>query len=181
MTEPFIQLSCGEHVSLVKPDMSDVRLRSLASSMARMCRFNGATNGWWSVAAHSTFGSKALLRSGDVESAKNFLFHDAHEALIGDIITPVATVLGSGVTQIKHEIDRAIDRRFGVGLCLPSKAVREMDAELLYREWCALMVGSPESVGLQMPDTTRVPDDMINKIRGDGNWERDLNEFLKWA
>ena len=74
---------------------------AIASTLARICRYNGTLRRddwpvqWHSVADHSVLVSALLGEFGhgpDVALAG--LFHDAHEALVGDIITPVKRWLG---------------------------------------------------------------------------------------
>lgn len=75
----------GVHPSLV----------DIAVGLSRQPRFAGQTRRWWSVLDHTLFGA-ALIRQDmagywaeRLELA--WLLHDAHEAITGDIPTPLKT------------------------------------------------------------------------------------------
>jgi hypothetical protein len=77
--------------------------RDIASTLARTCRFNGALRDdwpvqWHSVADHSVLVAAILIRWMGLAAGAGLigLFHDAHEALVGDIITPVKRWFGIG-------------------------------------------------------------------------------------
>lgn len=64
---------------------NDYHLDDIATSLAKQCRFNGHCDGFYSVAEH------AILVSRLVPSylALPALLHDAAEAYLGDLITPL--------------------------------------------------------------------------------------------
>lgn len=70
----------------------------IAVPLARQPRFQGQSAPGTqplSVARHCLIGARLFEQAGQVERARAFLLHDAHEALIGDITTPVAIALGN--------------------------------------------------------------------------------------
>lgn len=91
----------------------------IGGALARINRFAGRTPAPWSVAAHSVLVSR--LAQADAERAWG-LMHDAHEAFIGDIISPAieflanqsmpvaGTVLRNAISQAKITLDRQIAR-----------------------------------------------------------------------
>lgn len=98
-----MQSSTGLAIDLAAPDLSaiDVEL-DLAGPLSRLACFAGhraeesgaALPPPYTVAQHCVVGADALLEeTGDVVAALAFLAHDAHEALIGDLTTPVALAL----------------------------------------------------------------------------------------
>lgn len=63
----------------------DTLLSQFARNLSHICRFSGNLHTNWSVAQHSICVA-ALV---DPRSARSGLLHDAHEAIVGDITTPV--------------------------------------------------------------------------------------------
>jgi len=93
---PWIQTASGKAFDLLKPDPAMVDLENdIAGPLARLARFSGhIASGPYSVAQHSVEGADALLReTGDERLAALFLLHDAHEAYLGDLTTPVQAAL----------------------------------------------------------------------------------------
>ena len=76
------------------PGMVDL-FGEVAEALARLPRYGGHTpSGVYSVAQHSVLGADAILEeTGDAHLAAAFLLHDAHEAYITDITTPVAQAI----------------------------------------------------------------------------------------
>lgn len=60
----------------------------VAYSLAKICRFNGHCNQFYSVAQHCLHVSQ-LLGSESVETRLYGLLHDAHEMVLGDIVQPL--------------------------------------------------------------------------------------------
>jgi hypothetical protein len=90
---------------------------ALGDTLAKNNRYAGRTAEPWSVAAHSVLVSRLCLHK---EEQAWGLLHDAHEAFIGDIITPAVTfianqsrpiagnIVESCVRSAKADLDRQI-------------------------------------------------------------------------
>jgi hypothetical protein len=93
----WMQALQGVAVDLVNPTPDQIDFRTIATVLARIPRFGGHTrNGPYSVAQHCIEGAHAILRdTGDALAAAAFLIHDAHEAYMGDITTPVQKALAA--------------------------------------------------------------------------------------
>ena len=103
----------GEVMDLLAPRPEAVMLNDIAVHLSRIARFSGATETFYSVADHSVFVAQIIKDlGGDLRAQRAGLFHDAHEAYIGDIPTPVKTALGKqageAVELLKHRLDVAI-------------------------------------------------------------------------
>lgn len=182
MNEPFTTLACGSHIDLNAPDLTGVSLETVATHLSKICRFNGACHGMYTVARHSVLGALALKRTLGDGPAAAFLMHDINEAVIGDITTPVAKAIGGQVHNVKIRADIAVSKRFDVELERYATPVYFMDREMLYNEWVRLMPGTPESVGLELPDVRRLPVDLVQAIGGrDRTWREDFDSFMKLA
>lgn len=92
----WLQTASGKAFDLMAPTPEMVCFDiDVPEALARMPRFTGhIRQGPYSVAQHCVAGAAALLREGMVPgTALAFLLHDAHEAYIGDIATPIAQAL----------------------------------------------------------------------------------------
>lgn len=136
----YIVTKSGIEFSLVKPDPETVRIRDIAHSLARIRRFNGHTGANCSVALHSVIVSHLV----PAEDAFNALLHDAHEAYIGDISTPVGRLLGRELRVLKVRLDDAIGIKFNADLIHPSQSIKVHDiAHLAYERHWFLPGGKP--------------------------------------
>lgn len=111
---------------LLEPRADQVDFNSLATALSRIPRFLGYTvGGSLSVAQHCVEGARAIEReTRRRDAAAAFLLHDAHEAYIGDIVTPVqealeayssdAGVVRAALRVMKDRIDAAIYGAAGI-------------------------------------------------------------------
>lgn len=110
-------------IDLLEPRADQVDFNSLATALSRIPRFLGYTvGGSLSVAQHCVEGARAIEReTRRRNAAAAFLFHDAHEAYIGDIVTPVQKALEAYSSEVraafralKDRIDAAIYGAAGI-------------------------------------------------------------------
>ena len=93
-----------------KPEAIDIR--DIASALAKLCRFTGATASFYSVAQHSVVVARFLP-----DRLKPYgLLHDAHEAYLGDIATPVKHLIG---VEFFKTVELALDRAIFAKAKLP--------------------------------------------------------------
>jgi hypothetical protein len=84
----------GIHFYPLDPREDEVLLIDVAQALSNICRFNGHTKNFYSVAQHSLFVSKELEHKGYSPSICLIgLLHDGSEAYICDIPTPVKLML----------------------------------------------------------------------------------------
>lgn len=160
----WIQTSTGRAFDLLHPtpDMVDLKV-DVPEALARIPRFNGhVMSGPYSVAQHSVLGADIIMsRTRDKGLAAAFLLHDAHEAYLGDLTTPVQQALGQLLAEVtpaagslfglvlnhaKARIDEAIHAAAGLKWPLPERAralVKEIDLGLLRTERDALLGAPP--------------------------------------
>lgn len=93
-------------ISLEQVPISALTASSLADTLAKNNRFAGRSPSPWSVAAHSVVVSRLCSDPGEKAWG---LLHDAHEAFIGDIITPALEFIGNH-TDYRHTIEGATRR-----------------------------------------------------------------------
>ena len=143
----------GIRLDLANPTPDMIDFYDIATALARTERFaHHCPVEGYSVLQHSLL--VASLFDDPVER-RYALLHDAHEAYIGDIITPVKQFL-SGISELEQRLDAAIFAKAGLEPTMPPQ-IRErvMDADLavLRREVIDLIGSSPEAYGLDVPKT----------------------------
>ncbi|KAA0571095.1 metal-dependent phosphohydrolase [Azospirillum sp. Sh1] len=135
---PWVQVASGRAFPVLEPRAELIDIRDIASSLSKVCRFNGHCRTFYSVAQHSVHVSQ-LCPS---EYALWGLLHDAAEAYIGDIVRPVKVALEAiapGVVRsVESNIARVIGERYGLSWPMP-RAVHHADAVALATERRDLM------------------------------------------
>lgn len=119
----------GTRFNILKPDPEAVRIEDIACALARQARFNGHTRFFYSVGQHSCLGAEV---SPTKEIALHMLFHDATEAYVGDLVSPVKALLPD-FEVIESRIHWAISKKIGLEYPLP-KVVKQIDRRLLATE-----------------------------------------------
>jgi hypothetical protein len=140
---PWIQTYNGHAVDLLNPRVEDVDHIDIAHALSLINRFTGHTLEPWSVAQHSVVGS--ILAEVLYPQVKwlphEFLFHDAAEAYVGDVSSPLKSIL-PGYRDIEGKHKKCIEAKFAVSL--GSHWEKTIDLRMLVTER-----------GLFMPETTR--------------------------
>ncbi|NUN06057.1 MAG: HD family phosphohydrolase [Bdellovibrio sp.] len=119
----------GKRFNILDPNPADVKIEDIACALARQARFNGHTRFFYSVGQHSCLGAEI---SPTKEIALHMLFHDATEAYVGDLVSPVKALLPD-FEVIESRIHWAISQAFNLEYPLP-KVVKQIDRRLLATE-----------------------------------------------
>lgn len=85
--KPTIKLISGRYFDYTNP--TPLTLFEVASALAKLCRFTGHTYPLYSVAQHSILAAQLV----PPEHALQALFHDATEAVMGDMNSPLKHLL----------------------------------------------------------------------------------------
>jgi hypothetical protein len=90
-------------------------IEEIAHALSNTCRFNGHTKKFYSVAEHSVNVMELLLDEfpDNKELAFQALMHDAPEAYLGDIVTPLKKAL-TAFQKIEHHVETALFRKHNV-------------------------------------------------------------------
>lgn len=136
-TEAWIQTASGRAFSLTAPDPADVDLGDIAAALSKIARFNGHTRRPYSVAQHCCFVASIVPE----EFALHALLHDAAEAYVGDIVTPLKKIVPL-FSVIEARVHRAVCKQFGVTEEIPV-CVIEADRIALATEVHQLLDGVP--------------------------------------
>lgn len=125
----------GRKLDLINPDPKDIEIEDIAHGLCRVARWNGQTIGDhpFSVAQHSLLVEHIFTANNDNASKDErlaALLHDAPEYVIGDMISPFKSVLGTDYSAFEDKLQRAIHVRFNLPETLPvnlKKAIKQAD------------------------------------------------------
>ena len=106
--EPWIETYTGKVLHFLDPRIEEIDIEDIAHSLANECRFGGHTSKFYSVAEHSILVASLCPRHLQLAG----LLHDASEAYIRDIASPVKQYLG-GYKEIEEGLMRVIAEKFG--------------------------------------------------------------------
>lgn len=135
----WLQTFTGRKFYPFDPKPEDVCIEDIAHALSLKCRFGGHCAQFYSVAQHSVYVAFAT-------NSLAGLLHDAAEAYMADIVTPIKrSLLSLGITAIRDAEDRihaAIMKAFELPVELPDE-VLEADKRMLATEHRDLMVTGP--------------------------------------
>jgi hypothetical protein len=137
VTSGLIQTHSGALVAPMNPDPATLTLPDIAHALSHICRFTGHTRTFYSVAEHSV----RVARLVPPEDRLAALLHDATEAYLCDIATPVKAML-PGYAEAEDRLARVVAHKWGVAYPWP-ESVKAADRVLLHSEAKVLM-GDPE-------------------------------------
>lgn len=127
----------GKRFDLYEPDADLIDPRDISHSLAHLCRFNGHTREFYSVAQHCCMVAD-LVPEEDKLAA---LLHDATEAYVGDMVRPLKQWMHA-YQDVEQWIWDRICTRFNLELELPA-SVRHADLVALATERRDLMPVDP--------------------------------------
>ncbi|MGY8624190.1 phosphohydrolase [Chromobacterium violaceum] len=143
MTTAIIETVTGRLVDLLHPSPADIDIHEVVHHLAHICRFGGACRPFYSVAEHSVRVAEILPPRLKLAG----LLHDAQEAYVGDVVTPLKRQLPS-YQYVEGLVAAAIEARFRLQLSEEDRAaIRRADLVLLATERRDLM---PQS-GVEWP------------------------------
>lgn len=125
---PTIRLLSGRYFSFEQPTDCRFTVNDVAHALAHLCRFTGHTRRFYSVAEHSVLAS----RIAPPELRMDVLMHDAAEAFIGDVSSPLKAMLPE-YREIEARVAHAVCERFGLSWPMPG-AVKRADLAMLQAE-----------------------------------------------
>jgi 5'-deoxynucleotidase YfbR-like HD superfamily hydrolase len=119
------------------PDMIDIE--DIARGLALTCRFSGQCKEFYSVAQHSYYVSKLQNKKGEASYIRKWkLLHDAPEAYIGDIPSPIKAIIPEYKAVEKRIMD-AVCEKFNLPKKMPEE-VHLIDKQILTLEANYLMI-----------------------------------------
>jgi hypothetical protein len=127
------------------PRPEEIDIQDIAHSLARTCRFNGHGQSFYSVAQHSCIVSQEVSATNKLWG----LLHDAAEAYIGDMVSPVKNLPEFAFyREMENSIMSAVAVAFGLQPDAMPEEVACADLVALRTEARDLGLFSPEwSIG----------------------------------
>lgn len=116
-------------LDVLAPDPDKIRIEDIAHALAFLCRFNGHVLFHYSVAQHSILVAKLVATRHGPELALAALLHDAAEAYLGDIISPLKALLPD-FKRIEEIMAQAIAAKFSLPHPEPA-AIKQADLAIL--------------------------------------------------
>jgi hypothetical protein len=131
----WITTASGKRFGFDNPD--SLSINDIAHHLSMLCRWNGATKKFYSVAEHS------VLVSGECppEFALEGLLHDAAEAYVGDLSTPIK-IQNKAYRDLENEVARLVSVKYRLAYPWP-ECIHVADKALLAAEARALMAEPP--------------------------------------
>ena len=140
---PTITTASGKVISLLAPEPESMDIEDIALALSRIPRWNGHTSQFYSVAQHSVWVSEWVCTLSDIPESPKLalagLLHDAAEAYLGDITSPLKSLFPM-ILGTEGKIMRAICERFGLDWPLPPE-VKHCDKAALATEKAQLRGG----------------------------------------
>lgn len=128
--ENWIETRSGKRVSVQNPQPDQFDIKDIAYALSNTCRFNGHCAGFYSVAEHSVAVALRLPR----ELRLAGLLHDATEAYLGDIPSPIKQFLPD-YKVIEERFENALNAEFSLRLdAADVAAIKEADVDALFTE-----------------------------------------------
>lgn len=130
-------------------------IEDIAHALSNICRHGGHHTKFYSVAQHSFYVSHLL----PTEHALAGLIHDAHEAFIGDMPSPLKKLI-PGYMEIEEALEKSLLAQFGVSHPL-DPCVKQADLVMLAAERRDLLATHNEEwailKGVEAPQFTIEP------------------------
>lgn len=135
--------STGRIIDLLNPSEDQIDIDDIATALSRICRFGGHSNVTYTVAQHSVLVMHLVSKvfpSINLEA----LLHDASEAYLGDVISPLKHIIGNSYRTLEHSFETVIGQKYGATITTSIKEqIKIADIAALEMEHEALILGNP--------------------------------------
>ena len=130
----WIHTISGKRIDYKSVDPLQIDIEDIAISLGNQCRFNGHLHNFYSVAEHSVHVSCLVDRRLRLAS----LLHDASEAYLSDIPSPLKKILPQYV-EMEGVFESAIAKRFNLEWLTEDdkNKIKTADMEMLCVEACS--------------------------------------------
>ncbi len=170
----------GKMLDIIHPDPKDIDIQDIAHALAYAARFTGHTTRFLSVANHSVFVADQLART-DPSLTLYGLLHDASEAYIHDMATPIKLLPQfNDYRNVENHLMEAIFSKFNM-TWLPEMpaAVRAADAlSLTIEARRFLNHGNMNAWVESLPPDPRIPYPVMDMQTSEHIFMRRFNELF---
>ncbi len=126
----IVRTYTGRNLDLLNPDPKEIDIQDIAHHLAKLDRYNGAGHYHYSVGQHSLLVADALPKEYKLQG----LLHDATEAYLGDVVSPLKKLLPD-YRKIEQGVMAAVCKRYDITFPRPNIIKRAdqavMAAEML--------------------------------------------------
>lgn len=123
-----IRLRSGRYFDLLSPQPDQFTLADIAGALAKVCRFGGQIDRFYSVAEHCLNCFELAARDGACVLVQRIaLLHDAAEAFIGDVVKPLKVMLPE-YEQVEARVEAVIAAKYGLFGANHAETIRAWDA-----------------------------------------------------
>lgn len=145
-----IRTFTGVFIDVTNPKPEQILIEDIAHALSNQCRFGGHTLQFYSVAEHCLLVSEMVPDKHRLAA----LLHDASEAYLVDIPTPVKQMLPEYYT-IEYRLMEVIAEKFGFDFPL-HEHIADADNTILEAEWELLMTGKAGNYSPKEPVVARL-------------------------
>lgn len=153
--EPWILTYTGRKFWPLEPKAEDVCIEDIAHALSNICRYGGHSKHFYSVAQHSWLVSYLVHE----DNALWGLMHDAAEAYIGDMVSPL-----KGATRFVFDTSEGADYQTAE---IIEERVQKVIAEALDLPWPPPNYKAADHVALMIERNCLMPDHP--------DWPKDLS------
>lgn len=143
----WIQTYTGKKMYPLNPNVDDIDIMDIAHALSMQCRFTGHVRHHYSVGQHSILVSLLC----DKEYALYGLLHDASEAYLSDIASPIKKEMNlEGYRAVEHNLQGCIYKKFGLTDVEPAN-IKYIDQRMLATEANSLLSPLHKDFTFQAP------------------------------
>lgn len=184
-----IQTAVGGVWDAANPSAYAYSIYEIAFALENVCRWGGHSVRFYSVAEHSVRVAKLVEdETGDPRLVRAALLHDAAEAYLGDMPSPIKYLPAlEGYRELMKACEVAIHEHFGLAGLLGHPAIKYADAQMLAVEREDLFRAREEHVPAIIaawaacPELPRRPRAcFVRAVESDQGWSNDfINEWRR--
>lgn len=154
----WIHTRHGLAFDLLDPRPEQVSILDIAHALSMICRYTGHAREHYSVAEHSVFVAQHVLEeTGDRALAWAGLVHDAHEAYVGDVASPIKVALRAHARKPTTAFDvldalvaGVVRGALGAPVTMP-REIKHADLRMLATEAPQLLAWPPTRPWVELP------------------------------
>lgn len=186
MKPPYISTISGHHYHLLTSNgqltqgSSPVDINDIAHQLSQINRFTGATSRPYTVAEHSILCAQLADRYGLPKPIQRAcLLHDAHEAYLGDMATPIKIALrymrpdGFGCESAWDDLENLHAAHVAASLSIDQDEatqahVKQIDTIALAHEKAT--IGPPDTEAWPSIEGIKLHDDVLESLSNPEDW-----------